>query len=342
MDSDFVRTLMAKLFLHIGPHKTGSAYIQKYCFENRDQLLSLGVNYPNPGHMEKVFLYGHHEAVEKVKTLEQNELDEYFAQYSGSAITLVSSETFDQLSLEEIKKLGKSLSRLDVRIIYYRRNCLDLLPSWWQEGVKHGEIFSFYDFVLPHILRPFASNIVNPQIVLDLYATVFGKDNITIIDYDLALQNGNILRPIFELLGTEVGILKNEIVNASLNAEMVEIIRALNIIASLGDSEWHGHKARAGALFLRKREEEVIRSQVEHVAAMIRDALKPLKLSRAFARRVNTAFKKNYASSFYMNVLDKSPDRRLLIPSGNWMLNKDALTACERIYQHIMTGDTSY
>jgi hypothetical protein len=54
---------MAKLLLHIGPQKTGSTYIQKYCFENRHHLLSLGVNYPTAGRLEHVSPYGHHEAV---------------------------------------------------------------------------------------------------------------------------------------------------------------------------------------------------------------------------------------------------------------------------------------
>jgi hypothetical protein len=332
---------MAKLFLHIGPHKTGTTYIQKYCFENRNQLLSLGVNYPNPGRLEKVSPYGHHEAVEKVKTLEQNELDEYFAQYVGSAITLVSSENFDRLSLEEIKKLGKSLSRLDVRIIYYRRNCLDLLPSWWQLHVKHGAVYSLHEFILPHILRPFASNIVNPGVVLDLYANVFGKDNITIVDYDAARQRDSIVRPIFELLGIEWPGAKREVTHRSLKLELVEIMRALTIIASLRDPEWHLHKARARKLFLRKRRTAEIRVEVKRLVTMIRGDLKPLKISEAFAHRVNTALRKNYASSFHLDLLEKSPVRRLLAPSGNWMLNKDALIACERIYQHIMTGDTS-
>jgi hypothetical protein len=334
---------MAKLFLHIGPHKTGSTYIQKYCLENRDQLLNLGVNYPNEGRMEQVTPYGHHEIVEKVKTLEQNKLDEYFSQFFGSAITLISSENFDRLSLEEIKKLGQSLSRLDVRIIFYRRNCLDLLPSWWQEQVKHGETCLLENFILPHILRPFASHIVNPGVVLDLYASVFGKDNITIVDYDASLQRDGVLRPIFDLLGIEWPAAKHEVINRSLKPELVEIIRTLNIIASLRDSEWRSHKTRARLLFMRKRKTAEIRAEVKHLRILIRDDLKPLRLSEAFAQRVNTAFRKNYASSFYMDdVLDKSPARRLLVPSGSWMLNKDALTACERIYQHIMTGDTSY
>src|SRR6202043_3381656 len=117
-----------------------------------------------------------------------------------------------------------SLAKLAVKIIYYYRNYIDLLPSWWQEEVKHGSMISFYEFVLPHILRPFSSKIVNPAVVLDLYANVFGPDSITIVNYDSALQTGSILRPILELLGIEFGIVKNELVNSSLKVEIVEII----------------------------------------------------------------------------------------------------------------------
>jgi Sulfotransferase domain len=322
-----------KLFLHIGPHKTGSTYIQKFFFDNRDHLRSLGVNYPNVGFIGQ---YGQHEAVKKIKTLGQQELDEYMAQLIGSEINFVSSENFDRLTSEDIQKLGKSLSNLDVRVVYYHRNYIDLLPSWWQEKVKHGSLTSFYEFVLPHILQPFASKIVNPGMILDLYANVFGKDNITIIDYDLALQKENILRPLLELLGIEWGIVKNEIVNPSLKVEIVEIIRALNIISDFHD-QWSSHNVRAS--FLRKRKAEIIGSDVEHLAGVIREHTKSLKLTgKFFEESVSATFKKKYESCLLNKPFGAFPDREVRVPSDSWMLTGDAIAVCERIYQHIMAS----
>jgi len=326
---------MTKLFLHIGPHKTGSTYIQKYLFSNRDQLLELGLSYPNVGVGPQ---YGHHKVFEKVKALEQKELDEYMVPFFGNdAITFVSSEKFDRLKLGDIEKLSKSLADLDVRIIYFHRNYIDLLPSWWQERVKHKSRISFYEFALPHILRPFSSNIINPGIVLDLYAQVFGKDKITVVDYDAAVQKDGILRPIFELLSIEFGVVKNEVVNRSLKLELVEIIRALNTIAEL-NGQLRSHDVRA--IFLRKRREEAICSEVESLAAIIREHMKPLKLARGFfANAVNATFRKKYESCFFNHWLNDLPIREVFVPSDTWMLEGDAVETCEHIYQHIMTGD---
>jgi sulfotransferase family protein len=325
---------MTKLFLHIGPHKTGSTYIQKYFFANRDQLLKLGLNYPSAGIGPQ---YGHHQMIEKIRRLNQNELDEYIVPFVGSAINLVSSENFDRLKLRDIKKLGRALANLDVRIIYYCRNYVDLLPSWWQERVKHKSTISFYEFVLPHILKPFSSNIVNPGVVLDLYADVFGKSNITVIDYDAARQKDGILQPLFELLRIALGAVKNEVVNRSVKLELVEIIRALNTIAEF-KGQLRSHDVRT--LFLRKRRADAISVEVEDLASVIRDHMKPVELAGGFfANAVNAAFRKTYGPCFLNELPAELPNREVLVPSDNWMLERDSLKACEHIYQYIMSGE---
>ena len=202
---------MTQLYLHIGPHKTGSTFIQKVFFDHRERLGELGVHYPNLGFAGQ---FGQHDAVEKVRTLEQQPLQEYLAQFIGGELNFVSSENFDRLNQYEVRKLRNALPGVDVKIVYYYRNHIDLLPSWWQEDVKHGSTVSFFEYVLPHILRPFASNIVNPAIVLDLYASVFGKDNIVIIDYNAALRQDTIVSPLMELMGVELP----DIANASVNS----------------------------------------------------------------------------------------------------------------------------
>jgi hypothetical protein len=328
---------MTQLFLHIGPHKTGSTFIQKVFFDNKERLLGLGVNYPNFGFRGQ---YGQHEAVEKVRGLEQKQLNEYLSQFLSSEINFISSENFDRLTLHEIKKLRQSLSTVDVKIIYYFRNYIDLLPSWWQEAVKHGSRVSFHEFALPHILRPFTSNIINPNVVLDLYANVFGKNNIIIINYDAALQKDTIITPLLELLGIELLDVVSTFVNSSLTPEIVEIIRALNVIA-----HWNGqlklHNIRT--LFLRKKNSDDVRSDVERVATIIRTQMKPLNLAGGFFEQsVITAFRKEYESCFLSIPLGRLPNRELLVPSDTWMLQPDAREASDRIYKYVMTGDISY
>ncbi len=328
---------MSNFILHIGPHKTGSTYIQKYLHANRERFLEFGLNYPNVAIGPQ---YGHHQVFDKIKALSQDDLSEYMRQFLSGAVNFVSSEKFDRLRPDDIKRLGESLANLDVKIVYYRRNYVDLLPSWWQERVKQGSRLSFYEFVLPHILRPFTSHIINPCKILDPYADVFGKENIAVIDYDAARKRSGILPPLFALLGIESGPIKDEIINRSMKLELVEIIRALNMLAEF-DGERRSHDVRA--IFLRKRRSPAIRQDVESLSAVIHEhmkPLKPLKLTGAFfANAVKAAFKKKYEACFVNEFMDELPDREIVVPSDNWMLQKDAARWCEKIYRHIMAGD---
>lgn len=328
---------MTQLFLHIGPHKTGSTFIQKVFFDNREHLLALGVNYPNLGFGGQ---YGQHEVVEKIRSLSQNQLDLYVEQIINGNVNFVSSENFDRLKAPEIKRLQRSLSEVDVKIIYFFRNYVDMLPSWWQEEVKHGSTIAFHDFVLPHILRPFSSNIVNPRIVLDLYANVFGKENIKIFDYSAALERGSVVIPVLEQLGVELPRIENISINASLKFELIEIIRALNAIAKF-NGKLNAHNIRA--LFLRKKNAREICDDVEHLAAAIRDQMKSLRLSGSFFEgSVISAFRKEYDECCPHNLRERSPEREFCVPSDTWMLQLDSRDILERIYRHLITGEVIY
>ncbi len=93
---------MTQLF-RIGPHKTGSTFIQRVfltIIENAQ--FDSGVTYPNIGFKGE---YGQHEAVEKIRALRQEQLDEYMRPYLHGAKNVVSSENFDRLNLQDLRKI---------------------------------------------------------------------------------------------------------------------------------------------------------------------------------------------------------------------------------------------
>jgi len=192
---------------------------------------------------------------------------------------------------------------------------------------------------LPHILRPFSSKIVNPSVVLDLYGNVFGKANITVVNYDTALRKEGILRPILEMLDIKTIPVKHKILNPSLKPEVVELIRALNIIAKFNDQL---HFKNVSVLFLRKKGANAIRSEVERLTAMVREHMKPLKLNGGFFEHsVNANFRKRYESCFFNELPDNMPNHEVLVSGDSWMLKGDALEGCKDIYHYIMTGDVN-
>jgi len=322
---------MSRLVLHIGPHKTGSTYIQKSLCENRERLEDLGVHYPNLGLGGQ---YGQHELVEKIRALDEPELGQYLSEFIGAGTNLISSENFDRLKADDLAKLRAALVPLltdppEIHIVFYHRNYADLLPSWWQEEIKHGGVFSFYEFLLPHLLRPFASNLVNPALVLDLYAQVFGRDSISIVDYDSARDE--LLLPLFGLLGVAVPPGINEVVNSSMKVELVEVLRVLNGLAK-ARNEWHFHKTRT--LFLQKLRDAPVADELAGLVTLIREHMRPLKIAGGFFEKaVSTAFRAKYEGRFVNQPSAAPPERDLLIASDSWLLQ--GLPACERIYQHL-------
>ncbi|MFT4941271.1 MAG: hypothetical protein ACI88A_004339 [Paraglaciecola sp.] len=93
---------MKKLFLHVGPHKTGTTLIQKFLLDNSAELFKSNVVYP------KRFLkfFGHHDFRDKAAQKAFSKEDVAFIN-DNEHDWLLSSENFislDKNALEYIKK----------------------------------------------------------------------------------------------------------------------------------------------------------------------------------------------------------------------------------------------
>jgi hypothetical protein len=298
---------------------------------NRQELAAIGVNYPD---IDVMIGYGHHRLVEKVRRLEQQQLTDHIGTFLAGEFNVISSENFDRLNRTEIEKLKNSLQSTETTIVFYYRNWFDLLPSWWQEKVKNGATTSFCEFALPHILRPFSSEITNPAFVLDRYSEIFGKDAIKVVDYDQAMEKDDVLQPFLDILGVDVERKKVDFVNKSMKFEEVEVIRALNLTAK-GQNRLRAHNVRGA--YLRKRGDEKIRGEVECLTREIQSCMKPFRLSGGFfTGAVRTSFRKKYESCSANGFSAGSSGRELLIPSDGWMLQEDARRACEHILDYIL------
>ena len=121
----------------------------------------------------------------------------------------ISSENFDLLEVTHVQDLRNMLAGFDVKVLFVYRDWLSQLVSWHFE-LEKSEVtdysISFADFLLklmddlPPVLRPLD--------VLSTYSTVFGKENITMVDYDgVAAANKDIV-PV--ILCEVAGVLCNQ------------------------------------------------------------------------------------------------------------------------------------
>lgn len=213
---------MKKLFIHIGPHKTGSTYIQKNLLENRNEFSENGITYP-----EQLIgpQWGHHKLVESIRAKEARDIIELFATAEGHVF--LSSENFEDLAEGEIEFFSSLIADYSVEIIFFKRSYSKLLVSAWQESVKQGESKNWSEFFLTHALKPFRSQILNSSAVIEKWEAI--ADKVHVFDYEAMLHQGvDIVTAMCEkVLGVDISVIPAA-VNKSMHLADIELIRILN------------------------------------------------------------------------------------------------------------------
>lgn len=244
---------MKKIYLHIGPHKTGSTYIQKTLFDACDVLESKGVHYPK--HLIGP-QWGHHKLVEAIKHNDELAIKEMLNQLPECSF--ISSENFENLTQENIDYFFSFLADFNVNLIFVKRSFSELIVSNWQESIKHGSDTPWSSFVLEHILKPYSSIILNQSGTISKWKA--HCNSIDVIDYDTLKEEGidivdYILESIFKIKSINVSTGRS--VNASMNYSDIELIRILNSLYK--DNVGHpGAKIREAYLKLKQKNNEYI------------------------------------------------------------------------------------
>lgn len=127
---------MTKLYLHVGPHKTGTSSIQEWLATNRSVLRLLNYEYPG------VSL--NHNRVANAQRLGGRELDKFslaktideLSNLPESTSVILSAEAFDRYNKLNASRLIASLEQFDVIVIYYIRKTWDRAASSVTQKVK--------------------------------------------------------------------------------------------------------------------------------------------------------------------------------------------------------------
>ena len=221
---------MNTLFLHVGPHKTGTTSIQKFLMDNQAELFKSNLVYPK----RYMKIYGHHDFRNLLdKQNLSNEDIDFFGQNHNF---LLSSEDFISLGKEQFEYLRHSIENKKVVVIFSWRRASFKLYSIWQETIKHGATESFYSYYHSHLARPAQSQMLSADLKLNMLTHVFGKDNVKVLDYDESEQNNSLIQDFLTVCGVSwsEGFIKSDensnAVNRSMDVTDIEIIRALNLI----------------------------------------------------------------------------------------------------------------
>jgi hypothetical protein len=226
--------IFKSIVLHVGPHKTGSTYLQYRLHRARPALAAQGWEYPDYGIIQfsqqrlYFWLAGNLANAGGVTT------DTFQALLAKHSQLILSSEDFIYLSGESLQKLRSLLDGFQIRVILYVRSPVDLWPSHWQELIRHGWDVTLLEYIAAHAgwTSTFATEIMDPFVQAKKFNSVFGTDAVRIFCYDNILEDGG---DIFEHFWTKILRLrapvpyeKSSVVHPSQPIETIEMLRCLN------------------------------------------------------------------------------------------------------------------
>lgn len=224
-----------KFIVHIGPPKTGTSSLQEALFQHRDQLLARGYDYPAFGrHPKMPHLPGHHGLAQNLhKAGLPPQLQDALRQLPDDCRVILSSESFAHVSEAGIEQLLQVLGADNVEIIYYARRWEHLLPSVWQELIKHGNSQPYLEFLNQHTSAPAASIYLNYMNTLNRWAAVAGVENLRIFSYDNLRAEGQDIVQHFcnQVLGVDLQLDQPQRHNPRQQVGRTETLRMLNWLA---------------------------------------------------------------------------------------------------------------
>ena len=226
------------LFLHVGPHKTGTTAIQNYLWINKSTLKENGILYPGKYH-HHALLFWELQQAEMPYSKNTSEVSNIFTEISESIgryrSIILSCESFykeDRWITPKIKELLTLFNiNIPVKIILTIRAQAFWVESAYQQSVKGilSRSASTFGQYLPEALVSFC----NYYDHLNRWASSFGKENIIVVPGEAKRPPSTIFADFRQILGIPDGLTLREPVrtksNAGLKSHTVEFLRWLNI-----------------------------------------------------------------------------------------------------------------
>lgn len=196
---------MTTIYLHIGMPKTGTTYLQKALFNNRDKLLENGYLYPICGikynAKEIVNRYCHNTLAHYLMGFENK--DNALSQFTvweeltreidsiNPKNVIISAEAFTSFEIfyqpETLAKIKSFLKEYEIKIVIYIRKQDEFLESSYCYMVKLGacsvgikEVFNEYQYIF------------NYYQILDNWADIFGYENIIVRRFEKSNKKNHV------------------------------------------------------------------------------------------------------------------------------------------------------
>lgn len=140
----------SKVFIHIGPPKTGTTYLQHFISQQRAELKDQGLLYPGEANdhflpaldaMEHDFRGYHDNRTEGT----WKELLDEVGNWSGNV--LISHEVLAGAKPKQIKAIVAAFPGRDVQLVMTGRDLARQFTASWQERVKNGRTYTLAEYI---------------------------------------------------------------------------------------------------------------------------------------------------------------------------------------------------
>ncbi|PKQ03704.1 MAG: hypothetical protein CVT72_14245 [Alphaproteobacteria bacterium HGW-Alphaproteobacteria-11] len=186
-----------KLFIHIGPHKTGTSSVQHMLYGRQKELKELGVVYPtanlgnwNAQHRLAFAIRGRRDKGLPEPLSRDHELSVVLDEIkrSGADTAILSSEEFSTANPKAIQFLRDGFGDFEVFVVLYARRQDETYLSTYTEKAKNPAN-RWSKAIHAHLESPLQINAnLNIYRCVSRWAKVFGKDAIVVRLYDRSLN----------------------------------------------------------------------------------------------------------------------------------------------------------
>ncbi len=243
-----------RAFLHVGAPKTGTTYLQGVLWRNQEALEAVGLHVVGTRRRDH-YLAGH-----DLRDLPFDPADPgldwtgawdtlaKIAASSDAENVVISDEHLASLTPAQVRRAVDSLAPREVHVLYATRNLGGLMPSEWQEFVKHRSTLTFEAWarkVLGSATKGpgrWFWSVHDPVDVVDRWATHVERANIHVMVMPPTAADKNDLWNRFaSIIGVDPASATDFEVeaNTSLGLPETELLRRVNLALPDDFPRWH-------------------------------------------------------------------------------------------------------
>ena len=251
---------MNDVYVHVGPVKTGSTYLQDLLWRNRDDLARQGYQYPFE-HDNEMWLAANDVQNQAFIHFDMPEAAGTWANVrervlSSDGRSLISHEVLGMSTGDHIARIVESLQPARLQVVVMARSLAPMLPSLWQEKVKMVDPdISWPDFLA--VERETGSPVTDASLIVHRWLVHVPPAQVHVVTVPPpGAEPGMLLDRFAAALGIETSAWDTDggAANRSLDRVQVELLRRLNL-------------ATAGALDRRAQRRLVAGALLPHLRA---------------------------------------------------------------------------